>query len=273
MRYSFDVMRLVVSASFVVSQPEAAQMKDECNSLKPGNGAISGAFLTPYVREAQQITTEPGGRVINARPRWHDELSIIDVDGRKLMRRIWKVVAFTGAVHAVDTVLFDPASLAPVYNSEWVQGTVAWQRRYDGERVSGQKLAATAGGLGIGAQPGDPLVRLDMSLPGAVFDLFGGMDGLIAAAIDWKPGACVAIPIFDPSKNSLRSLELRVTGQEMVEAGRGKLVNAWIVTFDGLNGPMRLWVNRQAPFTYKSEEILLRDGKPWRIITSLMVVG
>ncbi|MGK2962599.1 MAG: hypothetical protein ACSLFK_10700 [Gemmatimonadaceae bacterium] len=69
------------------------------------------------------------------------------------------------------------------------------------------------------------------------------------------------------SLNRVREIDLSVVGREMVESGRGKLVQASIVTHDGLNGPIRLWVSKAAPFIFKSEEIL-SDG---RVITSLMV--
>ena len=256
---------------------DRAATKQTCSSpdsvriVRPGE--ISGSHLRPYVRHAQQIITDANGRVINARPLWRDELSTVSGSNRPLMRRIWQLVAFNGSVHAVDSVLFDAATLEPVYNSEWVQGTVAWQRKYDGNRVTGQKLAAQAGTTGTGAKLGDPSVKLDVTLAERVFDFFGGMDGIIASAIDLTTGARTRIPVYDPNTNSVRLLELRVAGEESVEAGRGKLVQASVVVFDGLNGPMKLWVSRQPPYTYKSEETLLRDGKPWRIITSLMVVS
>lgn len=77
--------------------------------------------------------------------------------------------------------------------------------------------------------------------------------------------------MYHPAHDSVASLELRVLRQERVEAGRGRFADAYVVEYDGLNGPMRLWVSREPPFVFGSEETVLQNGKPTRIITALML--
>lgn len=242
----------------------------EPTAVRPGDPRINGNFLRPYRRDVRQIITDADGRVVNARARWHDELVETEVGGRKVMRRIVAMYRFDDSLHAADTVLFDPSTLEPIYNVEWVAGTIAWRRAFDGPRVTGQRLAAAVSGSGLGVMPGDTSKRLSVTLSERVFDLFGGMD-LLAAAIPLTIGSITRLPIYDPRIDSVGWLDLRVLRREPVEAGRGRFAQAFVVEYDALSGPMRLWVSKEAPFVFKSEETILRDGKPSRVITSLML--
>ena len=189
------------------------------------------------------------------------------------MQRIVTLLRFDGGVYAVDTVLFRPGTLAPVWNVEWVAGTLAWRRQYsgDGKRVTGQRLMA-AEGSGMGG-PESAARNLDVRLGQSVFDLFGGMDGLIAASISHREGETTCVRNYMASGDSAGVLALRVLRKERVEAGAGRFAEAYVVETDGENGPQRFWVTKTPPFVLKSEEVMLKDGKPWRIYTTLMLDG
>jgi hypothetical protein len=241
-----------------------------CEPARPGDARIRGAFLQPYRRLSRQIVTDGSGTVINARAQWTDEIQG-PIRRGQVVQRIVTMLRFDGSIYAADTVSFHHGSMAPAFSTEWVAGSLVWRREYadSGLRLRGQKMVA-AQGSGFGAPP-DSSRRLDKRFREPVFDFFGSMDGLIAAAIPHVIGDVTCIATYMPAGDTVGTLTLRVLRKESVEAGPGRLLEAIVVETTGLGGPLRLWVSKQPPFILKSEEVALRNGVPWRIYTTVMI--
>lgn len=238
---------------------------------KQSQVVLDGSFIRPYSRRVRQIVTNGSGTVLNARIRITDDLRLVRRAGVELYQRVITMFRFDGVVYAADTAYFAPRTLEPVETVEWVAGTLVWRRVYADRQmhISGQRLMV-AEGSGLGGPP-SPDRALDVRLARPVFDFYGGMDGLVAASIPHEVGRIHCVPIYMPAGDSLGYLPLRVIREEAVEAGEGRFVTAQVVETLGSNGPLRLWVTKEPPFVLKSEEIAMRNGRPWRIYTTVMV--
>jgi hypothetical protein len=242
-----------------------------CTPVGPGQRVVDGAFLRPYTRSARQIVTDGAGTVINARSQWRDELLEVQRGGVALLQRIVTMFRFDGGIYAADTVLFRPGTLAPVSTVEWVAGTLVWKRDHaaNGLDVSGQRLMVSEGS-GVGGAPSDAR-SFETPVTQPLFDWYGSMDGLIAAAIPHVTGATTCIRSYMPDGDTTGVVSLHVLRAERVEAGAGRFADAYVIQTDDPTGTLRLWVSKLAPFVFKSEQVVLKAGKPWRIYTTLML--
>ena len=130
----------------------------------------------------------------------------------------------------------------------------------------------TPGVSGVGGAPSDARA-FETPVAQPLFDWYGSMDGLMAAAIPHVAGATTCIRSYMPDGDSTGVVPLHVLRGERVEAGAGRFADAYVIQTDDQTGTLRLWVSKVAPFVFKSEQIVLKAGKPWRIYTTLMLEG
>lgn len=82
------------------------------------------------------------------------------------------------------------------------------------------------------------------------FDFLGGVYGLLLVSFPLKIRFSATLPSFDENTDTIRWKTFRVKGEEMVGAGSGKQVKAWVVeTAD--NGAMTFWLTKRPPYIIK----------------------
>jgi len=76
------------------------------------------------------------------------------------------------------------------------------------------------------------------------------MYGLLLVTLPLKTGFSARMPSFDENSDTSRWANFRVTREELVEAGPGKQVKAWVVETED-NGAMTFWLTRRPPYVIK----------------------
>jgi hypothetical protein len=206
-----------------------------------GDPRIDGSFLKPYRNAWKFSYRKPGAEEVLAGI-WTDELREDRSRGRRVFVRTQEQRDRKERVRTTTVNVFDPKTLAPI-SMDWKMDAENFNHRdFDGARVRFRRMAAPAGGV---------LQQGDVTLEAPPFDFLGGMYGLIAVALPLAPGFTARIPALDERDEVLRWVDLRVTGQDMVEAGPGKRLRAWQVEASTPDGPMTFWLTRKAPYVLK----------------------
>lgn len=207
--------------------------------VKVGDPIVSGAAIKPYKNLWQLTYSKPGREPIDAAT-WSDEVEAINVGGRALLKRT-QVAKYSRRDITITTVnVFDPRTLAPI-SRDFKQSDGTYAHLDFGEHtIKSQRMAV----------PGGEVTQGQVTLDTPVFDFFGGMYGLLVAAFPLKEGFAATLPSLDESKDDIRWATFKVVRKEMVEAGAGKQVEAWVVETDD-HGPMTFWLTKDAPYIIK----------------------
>ncbi|MGH8093857.1 MAG: hypothetical protein ACREIF_10330 [Chthoniobacterales bacterium] len=142
----------------------------------------------------------------------------------------------------VTTVnVFDPQTMRPLSTDETRVGMTGYtHRQFDGAAIKFRRVNRGEDDSHEGE------ARLEVP----VFDFYGGMWGLLLASCPLREGYKGALPSVAENEENLRWCRFEVTGREMVAAGGGKKVEAWVVKTDD-HGAMTFWLTRESPYVIK----------------------
>ena len=193
--------------------------------LKVGDGRVKGTDFRPYTNEWRVEVRDSRGTLLGLAATWTDELQIVRVDSTECLQRTQRavfskdgtVVGTTETVNVFDRVTLAPRSrrfvkhaAAPGQEEEtsvaFAGRSVHWTRTVNGKREDEQA-----------------------ELPEPVFDFYGGLYGLLFAALPLERGLSAQLPALAEDEPRPTSVEMNVTGEAEVDAGHLGKRHVWIV--------------------------------------------
>jgi len=210
----------------------------ETKKVSVGDPVVSGSFIRPYKNLWRLTYTKPTGESMAAAT-WSDEVEEITVESRRLFKRT-QIAKYVNGGYSTLINVFDPRIFAPVSRDfrrkngmfnhiDFVPGSISFQR-------------ADA--------PGTDVKQGTVKLDTAVYDFYGGLYGLLIDGFPLKAGYSATFPSLDEGTDNIRPATFKVLREEMVEAGPGKQVKAWVVVCED-DGMMTFWLTKEAPYIIK----------------------
>jgi len=236
-----------VSMMIAIAQPTPTSLPEGYQQIWVGDPRVDARSLRPY-RGVWRIREQQADGSFKEVERSEERVDAIDRDGRRLWRQAQHETIGNTGVSGMS-VLTDFGSFAPL---------VAEQRdERDGSvkrlTYSGRDATIECGGHLCPPNmkaPATGTVSRTMPLSEPGFDYWGGSYGLLFATLPLRLGAKFRVPVVHPQQGLIQ-LRVEVTGIERVNAGGGRMVNAYrIVT------PQTGWVyhvSKKAPYWLRLE--------------------
>ena len=248
-RLNLFVCRVVLTLVSLAALPTLTHAQSPTTEppqvIKVGDLRVDGSFLKPY-KNAWKVVYEVPGKEPFLVGMWTDELSAVEVNGRRLLKR--SQMADYAKYNIVTTYVnvFDPTTMAPVSMDFKRSDTGEWAHRdFEGARVKYRRGESADEAK---AQTG----QLEMKEP--VFDYNGGTYGVLLAALPLKEGFKATLPTLSEDRDELERVTVTVGKQELVDAGPGKQVMAWPVDTEGNYANKShsiFWVTKEPPYVIK----------------------
>lgn len=225
-----------------------------------GDSMVNGTALRPYKNQWQVSVTTPAGKTVPDAALWTDQLEFIQLRGQQYLKRT-QVALFhkDGQTIAKTTTInvFEPKTLSPI--SRTFQRHVDQSGDDDSTRIEfhGQTLhfEHTANGK---------TDSQDVKLQDSAFDFYGGLYGLLLAALPLKSGFSATLPSVDEDAPTLSWITYKVMGEDVTSAGPSGTVKTWIVEADTSLGPMKFWLSHDAPYIIRLEYTAKDNGYLWK---------
>ncbi len=244
MKIKTRLAKMAYSASLIISLPLIlpfavySQTADPIK-IKVGDAIVAGSFIKPYKNLWRMTFSRPGQEPIVAGT-WSDEVEVVQVSGRSLLKRTQITNYPTRGVTMTTINVFDPLTMAPV-SRDFSQNNGTFNHiDFDGASIKYRRVESQGGTVKEG--------QAHFEAP--VFDFYGGLYGLLVTAFPLKAGFTASLPSLDENTDSVRRTIFRVACEEMVEAGPDRKIKAWVVETDD-NGPMTFWLTKEAPYVIK----------------------
>ena len=229
--------------------------------VRLGAAIVDGSFLKPYKNVWKVVYAFPGKEPFLVGT-WSDELSMVEIDGRHLMKRTQIANYAKYNITSTNVNVFDPKTMTPIYD-EFRRSDLGedLHRDFDGTTVKVRRLNSA---------PGSKPEIKELKVDEPVFDYYGGMYALLLSAFPLKEGFTATIPAFAEDRDEFESATFIVRKEEMVEAGPGKQVMAWPVELDQPNRDhLIFWISKESPYVIKFVNII-PSGK-WVTVTLTMM--
>ena len=228
----------------------AAGRADPPITVHVGDSVVDGSILEPYQNEWTFSYQNPGEDPVKA-GRWTDDLRRKIVSGRSVMVRTQVAIYDKKDLKVVTVNTFEPKTMAPI-SMDWRMDSGRLglnHREFSGTHVKFRRRPRIRK---MGDEPGT-LTEGEATLEVPPFDFFGGMNGLLLAALPLREGLSIRFPAIEEDKEALSWVEVRVQSQSRVAAGKARTVKAWVVKAETHDGPMTFWLTRKPPYIIKLE--------------------
>jgi hypothetical protein len=212
--------------------------------IGPGDPAVNGKFIKPY-ENVWRLTIGKEGGTPKQVGTWTDKTEWADFAGRRVLKRT-QIQQSTDPDLPTETFVnyFRPETLEPLSSSMTGVNGSGWERSFAGSRVDMIAVSARGG----------TRRRVPVKISQPVFDFFGGMYGLIVAALPLKQGYEVTLPTFrfkQGRDDSVELIKIKVDHQEFQELLGGKNRKTWVATANTSAGELTFWVCKQAPYVIR----------------------
>jgi hypothetical protein len=233
--YSAACLTLILLSPLLTVWAQTA----EPSKVSVGDPMVKGSLIKPYKNVWRLTYSKPGREPIDAAT-WSDEVEVLQTDGRSLLKRT-QIAKYNRRDITITTInVFDPRTLAPISRDLRRSNGTLNHIDFDGSSIKFRRVESPGGDVKEGA------VHFDVP----VFDFYGGLYGLLLATFPLKSGFTASLPSLAEDTDTIRWATFRVVGEELVEAGSGGKVKAWVVETDD-DGPMTFWLTKEAPYVIK----------------------
>jgi hypothetical protein len=255
---------LWIAVSTVILLASSASAWSEPATVLPGNAAVDGSFIQPYVTKWKVMGRAPDGSVIQMGT-WSDATRIDRIKGREVLirRQLW--LHDKGAEGYYNIV--DHKTMQPVL-SQHVNSLGTYRRFEFGPDDKTVRYAQ------FQPRPPEPGKALPMNAPmqqGALklkepyFDFNCGMFGLLIAGFPLKEGYSARFPVFrsyDP-KVAPAWIDFTVKGKEVISAGPYKNLDTWLVVVNSPDTDEVITLNLAKVPPYVIELRQPWEGRDW----------
>jgi hypothetical protein len=242
----------------------AALWAEEPTSVGVGDGVVDGGFIQPYKNKWKLIGTAPDGSV-KEMGTWSDDAQVVDVDGRKVIKRRQSWNYGTGIETYINFV--EQKTLTPIM-SQYVNAAGLYYRfeyARDGKTVRYQRSPMPKDDSAKPFSISAPMEQGEIVADSPVYEFNAGMFGLLIAGFPLHEGYAARFPVFniaEPGK-APAWIDFRVEGKEKVAAGPGKQVEAWLVVAHSpaTDEVMRFDLIKEAPYIIRLRQEW--QGRDW----------
>ncbi len=233
-------------------------------TIAPGDPAVDGTFIKPYVTKWKVMGRAPDGSVIQMGT-WSDATRIDTINGREVLLRWQAWIHDKGAEGYYNIV--DHRTMAPIL-SQHVNSAGTYRPMEfspNGKAVTYQEFQPAP------PEPGKPMPMSAPAQSGLVklkspyFDFNTGMFGLLIAGFPLKEGYLARFPVFrsyDP-KAEPAWVDFEVKGKETVSAGPNKKLETWLVVVHSpdTDEVMTLNLAKEPPYVIQLRQPW--EGRDW----------
>lgn len=210
-----------------------------CAVLSAQSATPSDSILDPY-DNVWRVTVRLADGTVRFQGLWTDHLERRELVGRHLWLRVQGMTYANGLTSSFVNA-FETGSMRPLYSE--VRGPKGnWQRRDfwpDSIIVRRREPLATS----------DSTARLSIGAP--VYDFYGGMYGVLLAALPLRAGMTGKLPAIAEFTDTLATAEYRVLRRERTPAGAFGARDAWVVATEQDGAKMTFWLSDRAPYVIR----------------------
>ena len=222
----------LLCAALVVACLSSPALAQEALPLQP-------AMIKPYATMWRVTITKPDGTKL-PQGLWSDQVIIAPYKGKPAIRRI-QGMTYVNGQSATWTNVLEASTLLPLADIQHGQRLVITREFVDNVvRTQRQRLDGT------------PPDSSQVTLRGAVYDYLAGTYGLLFATLPLADGYTAKFLSIDGATDSVRTVQIKVTGREPVNAGGGRTLLAWKV----VDGDLTYFVSDQVSYVLKLVETL-----------------
>lgn len=230
----------MITATWVVFMLNSFSLgqAEQSKPVNVGDPLIDASFIRPYKNLWKLTYTKPTGESMDAAT-WSDEVEEITIESRRLFKRT-QVAKYKNGGSSTLINVFDAKTFAPVSRDFRRKNGMFNHIDFASGSISFQRADA----------PGTDIKQGTVKLDRPVYDFYGGLYGLLIAAFPLKSGYSATFPSLDEDTDNIRPATFKVLREEMVEAGPGKQVKAWVVECED-DGMMTFWLTKEAPYVIR----------------------
>ncbi len=252
-RYTVGLLTLFLLAGSAAAQTQPRK-------VMVGDGTVDGKHFKPYKNQWRVSVSTPAGKHDPDAALWTDQLESVYLNGCQCLQRT-QVATFhkdgqdVGRTTTIN--VFDPETMAPVSRSFTRQAVKTGADDSTKIQFRGSELHS------VHTTEGKSESR-DVQLETPAFDFYGGLYGLLLAAMPLKTGFSASIPSVDEDSPTVSWLSFKVVAQQSIDAGSMGKVSAWVVEADSSLGPMKFWLSKDAPYILRLEYVAKDNGFFWK---------
>lgn len=250
-------------AAFLSRSASGQQSTSQATSppiIRVGDPFMNGSAIQPY-DNIWLVTLHPkDGKAID-RGLSTDHVRAVEIQGKRYLARIegeGDVIAPPGksptSSFSTTFNIFDPATMAPLHGESYSSEGDLMVRDFDARTVK-TRMRVSAGGA-------ETHVETTTSEP--VFDMHGGMTGLLLAALPLAAGFETKLPGFGDGE--LDYTPIRVVSEEMVGAGHLGWVMAWKVEIGPPPAHSIYWISKKPPYVIRAVVNSSRGYASWDML-------
>lgn len=237
----------VLSMMIAGAPAAAAPLPEGYQQIRVGDPRVTGRSLRPY-RGAWRIREQQADGSFNEVERSNERVDAISQHGRRLWRQVQRETLGNSGVSGM-IALTDFYSFAPLLAEQRDERDGSVKRLTYSVRDATIECGGHLCPPNMKA-PTTGTVSRTMPLTEPGFDYWGGSYGLLFAILPLKVGAKFRIPVVHPQQGLIQ-LRVEVTGIEKMNAGDGRMVDAYrIIT------PQTGWVyhvSKKPPYWLRLE--------------------
>lgn len=227
--------------------------------LHVGDLQVQGRTLKPYNNQWHVSLHKVDGTPLAEKAVWKDELRLLQKAGSEQLERTQTAVFTKDGLKVGETKtvnVCDRNTLAPISRYYSRHASVPGQEEETQVEFHGRQVRFSQNKNGSNSTSTQELLE-------PVFDFFGGMYGILLAALPLKRGFAGQLPSLDEDGPRLEWITFQVGDQEEVEAGQQSKLRAWVVNAATKQGPMKFWISPAPPYIIKLEYTQNDAGLVW----------
>ncbi|HYX53574.1 MAG TPA: hypothetical protein VE783_08980 [Candidatus Limnocylindrales bacterium] len=260
-RFWFFLATLVVGVRGVSAQP-AKSAESAPQRVLVGDPQINGTGFKPYKNLWRTRLTHPDGKTLEMGS-WSDLLTADKLNGREVLRRTQ--ISLTPEAFTMTINTFDAHTLAPI-STDWgpvgPDGGISPERHFHRD-FNGSQIHVHVVSPQVPSGVRDDQTKLET----APFDFYGGMYGLILAALPLKEGYSGTFPSVLEFQEKQDWVSFRVAGKERLDAGQKGAVETWKIDATTAFGKMYFWITQEPPYIIKLVNVTPKgDTWSWEMV-------
>jgi Protein of unknown function (DUF3108) len=238
--------KLILAATFAAAQnPSSIVAHDEKTTVHVGDGTIDGSVIQDYDNVWLVTVHYNDGRVVE-RGLSSDHVRLRTANGVRYGTRAEGTTAVIVKGEALPTSnftmtfnVFDPMTMRPIRGESYGSTGESEIRHFSEKHVTT-----------ITKQSSSPDRTQETETPETVFDINGGMTGLLLAALPLKDGYTANIP--GVGDTAFDTTPIRVIGQENVQAGHYGKCKTWVVEVGPAASVSTYWISKAPPYVIRA---------------------
>ena len=219
-----------------------------------GDPAVDGTRIVPYVTEWNVTITTPDGRTADGGV-WRDRVRLVDYKGRKVLLREQIQDTPPPRTSELISVWVDPATLRPIASQTQVAGGAWYRSEFAGESMTTAEVEP---------EKELALVTHTRKLERAPFDFYGGLFGILLAAMPLEAGHSYTFPAYNENDEPplVTMTTADVVREETIDSGYLGRLKVKVVRLNAIHDVQyTFWIADTAPYIIKLELKGPRGGK------------